>query len=399
MFLSKYFPALAVPNYRRFWITAWIALIGFWIQVTAQQWLVYKLTDSAFLLGLLSAMQFTPSLLFSLFIGFWIDRHKKLSILTGTQLSYLLQAASLAILLWTGHVSYAWLLFFAFVIGTIDAFDMPSRMALMPLLVGKEHLHNAIALNTANFNITRMLGPLLAAVLLSHLDYGSLFFLNACSLVPILITYRFMKVDEPRAAHAEKNAVKEIREGLACAKKDPVIFSNLLAMAAVSGFILNFGTYGPLFADRILGRGIEGFGAILFAIGAGSVAGGLLSAAGKKKTDARWLFLFSMACGLALCAVSRCALYYPALFLFALIGFFVIFFMINCNTAIQLASPPDFLGRIMSLYAFVFLGSAPFGNLFVSAVIESFGTADGLFIVGVTEMTSMLLIGWKYWKK
>lgn len=399
MFLSKYFPALAVPNYRRFWITAWIALIGFWIQVTAQQWLVYKLTDSAFLLGLLSAMQFTPSLLFSLFIGFWIDRHKKLSILTGTQLGYLLQAASLAILLWTGHVSYAWLLFFAFVIGTIDAFDMPSRMALMPLLVGKEHLHNAIALNTANFNITRMLGPLLAAVLLTYLDYGSLFFLNACSLVPILITYHFMKVDEPLAAHTEKNAVREIREGLAAAKKDPVIFSNLLAMAAVSGFILNFGTYGPLFADRILGRGIEGFGAILFAIGAGSVAGGLLSAAGKKKTDARWLFLFSMACGLALCAVSRCALYYPALFLFALIGFFVIFFMINCNTAIQLASPPDFLGRIMSLYAFVFLGSAPFGNLFVSAVIEYFGTADGLFIVGVTEMATMLFIGWKYWKK
>lgn len=399
MKITGLFPALAIRNYRNFWIMQWIALIGFWIQLTAQQWLVYELTDSAVHLGLLSAMQFTPSLLFSLFIGFWLDRHSKRKILTATQFCYILQALALASLLWTGHVNYGWLLFFAFLLGSIDAVDMPARMAFMPLLVGRAQLHSAVALNSANFNITRMFGPLLAAFLLAHIDYGSVFFLNAVSLIPIFLTYHFMKVDEPAPQEKKKGALPEIREGLLYAKQNPVIWSNLLAMAVVSALILNFGTYGPLFADRILHRGIDGFGALLFAIGTGSLAGGLLSAAGAKRTDSRSLFAFSAGGGLCLAAASRMDAYIPALLIFALIGFAVILFMINCNTAIQLASPPDYLGRIMSLYTFVFLGSAPFGSLFVSSVIEILGTADGLLLIAFLELFLILLIGFRYWYK
>ena len=163
MKITTLFPALGVKNYRVFWITQWIALIGFWLQLTTQQWLVYKMTDSAFLLGLLSACQFTPSLLFTLGTGLWIDHHNKRKILMGTQSLYMLQALLLGLLLLSGHETYGWLLFFAFFLGTIDAFDMPARMAFMPELVGKEALHSAVSLNSTNFNITRMVGPLLAA--------------------------------------------------------------------------------------------------------------------------------------------------------------------------------------------------------------------------------------------
>ena len=208
-----------------------------------------------------------------------------------------------------------------------------------------------------------------------------------------------MKVDEPAPQEKKKGALPEIREGLLYAKQNPVIWSNLLAMAVVSALILNFGTYGPLFADRILHRGIDGFGALLFAIGTGSLAGGLLSAAGAKRTDSRFLFAFSAGGGLCLAAASRMDAYIPALLIFALIGFAVILFMINCNTAIQLASPPDYLGRIMSLYTFVFLGSAPFGSLFVSSVIEILGTADGLLLIAFLELFLILLIGFRYWYK
>lgn len=398
MYFTQLFPALSVSNYRNYWIMQWIALMGFWIQLTAQQWLVYEMTGSAIQLGFLSTMQFTPSLLFSLFVGFWIDRHSKRKILAGTQLAYLLQALGLALLLWSGHANYGWLLFFAFVIGTIDAIDMPARLAFIPFLVGKEHLHSAVALNSANFNITRMFGPLLAAFLLAHTDYGMVFFLNALSLIPICWMYRHMKVNEPAAPASRLSALREIREGLLEARRNPTILSNLLAMAVVSGLILNFGTYGPLFADRVLHSGLTGFGSILFAIGTGSLAGGLFSAAGHKKTSSGALFAFSMACGLFLILVSRTDLYIPALLLFGAIGCAVILFMINCNTAIQLICPPAYLGRIMSLYTFVFLGSAPFGSLFVSTVIQLCGTADGLLIVGLLEMIFISAIWFRYWR-
>ncbi len=392
MKITALFPALAVRNYRSFWLMQWVALIGFWLQLTTQQWLVYELTDSALLLGLVSAMQFTPALLFSLFIGFWIDRHSKRKILAGTQFCYIVQAAALAALLWTDRAAYGWILLFAFLLGSIDAVDMPARLAFMPSLVGKAQLQSAMALNSANFNITRMFGPLLAAWLLTYIDYGAMFFLNALSLVPIFFLYLRMKVDEPTPAAERKGALREIREGLAFAKGHAVIRTNLLSMAVVSGLVMNFGTYGPLFADRVLHHGIEGFGSILFAIGAGSLAGGLLCAAGRKQRSQRFLFTAALACGVFLLAVSRTSLYAPALALFAALGFCVILFLIHCNTAIQMACPPQVLGRIMSLYSFVFLGSAPFGSLFVSSVIEMAGTQDGLSAIGLLEIALLLLI-------
>lgn len=399
MKLTRLFPALSVRNYRNYWIMQWIALIGFWIQLTSQQWLVYEMTQSAILLGLLSTMQFLPSLLLTLFTGFLIDRHSKRKILVGTQTLYMLQAFLLACLLWSGHAAYGWILFFAFFIGTIDAIDMPTRLAFLPSLVGKEYLHSAVALNSANFNSTRMFGPLLAAFLLTYIDYGSVFFLNALSLIPICLTYLHMHVEEPKPTAHRKKAWHEIKEGIACARRNPIIMVNLLSMAIVSGLILNFGTYGPLFADRILHRGLSGFGVILFAIGVGSLAGGLLSAAGTKRTGRSWLYGFSITCGLLLVIISHTAFYIPSLILFAALGFFVILFMINCNTAIQLATPPEYLGRIMSLYTFVFLGSAPFGSLLVSTVIEYTGTSMGLLTVGLTEILLLSFVEYKYRKQ
>lgn len=174
--LTVLFPALSVSNFRRYWITQWIALLGFWLQMTAQQWLVYEMTDSAVLLGLVSAAQFTPSFLFSIGAGLVIDRYSRRKILVVTQFCYILQALALSFLLWSGHASYGWILFLAFFLGSIDAVDMPTRLAFMPELVGGEKLRSAVSLNSANFNIARMIGPAMAAVLMSHMDYGWLFF-------------------------------------------------------------------------------------------------------------------------------------------------------------------------------------------------------------------------------
>lgn len=390
MKLFSLFPALSNANYRLFWMTQWVALIGFWLQLTAQQWLVYEMTDSAFLLGLLSACQFAPSLFFTLGTGLWVDTHNKRKILIGTQCFYVLQATLLGLLLWSGHASYGWILFFAFFVGTIDAFDMPARMAFMPELVGPKALHSAISLNSANFNITRMIGPLLAAFLLSYISYSNIFFLNALSLLPIIWAYHRMKVNSPPTSPTSKSPIQEIRIGLQVARKDPVIYKNLLAAGIVSGLILNMGTYGPLFADRMLHAGVEGFGSILFAAGSGSLVSGLLSATFKNHMSQNKIFLAGIFCGLFLALVSYIPYFWPAMVVFALMGFMVILFIINCNTIIQMASPKEYLGRIMGLYTFVFLGSAPFGSLLVSAIIEWQGISQGLCLIGMLEMVLLL---------
>lgn len=399
MRFTSLFPALGYRNYRLFWSMQWIALIGFWVQLTAQQWLVYEMTGSALKLGLLSAMQFTPSMLLSLFLGFWIDRHSKRKILAGTQFFYMMQALLLAILLWCGAANYYWLLFFAVFLGTIDAIDMPTRLSFLPCLVEKKHLHSAMALNSANFNITRMAGPLLAAVLLAHMDYGMAFFLNAVSLLPIFIMYLRLRVDEPAHTEVRKNAREEIRDGFLQAKNNPLVMGNLCMLAIVSSLIMNFGTYGPLFSDAVLHRGVDGFGTILFAIGCGSLVSGLLSAAGRKRTDRRSLFGFAVSTGVLMVLVSRISSFWLAMALFAAMGFFIILFLINCNTSIQLATDPAYLGRVMSLYTFVFLGSAPFGSLLVSSIIEAIGTADGLLVIGLLEISLLSASALKYRRK
>ncbi len=393
MQLGKIFPALAVKNYRRFWITQWVALIGFWLQLTAQQWLVYTLTDSALLLGVLSAFQFAPSLLFTIGAGFVIDRHNKRKILMMTQLCYMVQTSLLGLMLYLDWATYEWILFFAFFMGAIDAFDMPARLAFMPELVGQKALHSAISLNTANFNATRMIGPPLAAFLLGYISYANIFFLNAISLIPVFLTYYFMtdvNSDLTHIVEKENHPLQDIKEGIKESIKNPAIFKNLLAAGIVSSLVLNLGTYGPLFADRVLHAGLNGFSAVLFASGLGSMVSGIICAANQKAASQKTIFLMAILCGVLLMAVSHMSLYYPALLLFALLGFVVILFMVNCNTAIQMATPPALLGRVMSLYTLVFLGCAPFGALFVSFLMECLGTSMGLLVTGLLDI---LLIG------
>lgn len=396
--LLHIFPALTVKNYQIFFLSQWVALMGLWMQLTAQQWLVYEITNSPLLLGLLSTMQYLPSLLFTLWTGFWIDRHKKRTILIGTQCMYMLQAFLLGFILWSGYTDYYWILLFAFFLGTIDCIDLPARMAFMPYLVGTQYLKSAVSLNSTNFNITRMLGPILAAFLLSFFNYSTIFFLDALCLIPIIIAYMHMKVDEPESNIISGNAMKEIKAGIAYTLHHKVILSNLLAVAVVSGLILNFGTYGPPFADRVLHAGLDGFSKILFAVGTGSMIGGLLSASGKKQPKQSLPFYSALLCGLCLVIVSHTSSLYPALLLYGGIGFTAIISIVNFNTIIQFSTKRGYLGRIMSLYALVFLGATPFGSIIVSSMIEYSGTSNGLLVIGILDIIFILLIRYFYWK-
>lgn len=392
------FPALTVKNYRIFWLSQWIALMGLWMQLTAQQWMVYTMTDSALLLGLLSAMQYLPSLLFSLWAGYFIDRYVKRHVLIGTQTMYMLQAFLLGLLVYTGYQSYGWILFFAFFLGTIDCVDMPARYAFLPMLVSKEYLKSATSLNSTNFNITRMIGPILAAFLLSFLSYDDVFFLDAACLLPILYAYIRMKVPPEPPFEKKGSVLSEIKEGVGYTLTHATILSHLLSVAVVSGLILNFGCYGPPFADRVLHAGLAGFSRILFSVGAGSMLGGLLSAVGTKRPSQNAAFYAGLLCGACLIAVSQMTQELPSYLLFAGIGFTAITSVVNSNTIIQIATERRFLGRVMSLYTLVFLGATPFGSVIASSIIEFSGTSQGLLAIGLLDMTFLLLIRFFYWR-
>lgn len=398
MNLINKFPALTIKDYRLYWSSQWVALIGFWLQLTAQQWLVYEMTNSAFLLGVLGAVQFLPSFIFSLFIGFWIDKHDKKKILTITQCMYIAQSIGLGTIILSGYANYYWILFFAFITGTIDSIDMPTRLSFLPDIVGKDALHSAISLNSTNFNLTRMIGPLLAAFLINFLPYDIIFFLNALSIIPVLIAYKKMKAVSTISTSITKNAFDEIKKGIKHAKSKPIILCNLISLGIVSGLILNFGSYGPLFADRVLHAGVNGFGFILFGFGTGSMIGGLISATSKTQLSQKWVFINAIICGIELSIVSYINNFIIAILIFMIMGLSVTLFLVNCNTAIQNASDRNYLGRIMSLYTFVYLGSAPFGSLFVSSILESIGTSPGLLLVGTLDAILIILIT-KLYKK
>lgn len=396
--ILSFFPALQNKNYRLFWITGWIALVGFWVQLTAQQWLVYRMTDSAILLGTLSAFQFLPSLLFTLFSGVWIDQHNKRKILVATQAIYIIESALLGLLLFFGYENYYWLLFFAFFCGTIDAFDMPARLAFMPELVGPKALHSAISLNSANFNITRMVGPVLAAFLLTYLSYSSVFFLYALSIIPILWTYHHINVNSVPYTGRKKHPLKEIIIGLKVAKNNSIILCDLIGIAIVSGLVLNFSNFAPLFSDRVLNKGLSGFSTILFFVGMGAMLSGLFSATSQNYFSQKKIFIIGLICGFLLILISLTSSFLPAMILFTLLGGAVILFIVNCNTAIQMATPAEYTGRIMGLYTFVFLGVAPFGSLFTGFILEIFGTARGMGIIGWLNIFCLLALGY-YYKK
>ena len=192
--------------------------------------------------------------------------------------------------------------------------------------VGPEALHSAMGLNSTNFNLTRMIGPVLAAFLLNHLSYSALFFMNAASLIPILFVYRNMNVNSVPAPAINRNPFHEMKSGFKMAARIPAIITNIVCVGIISSFLLNFSTYGPLFSDRVLHRGLGGFGSLLFFIGLGSMIGGLLAASSSRKVSQKSIFNFAILSGILLMMVSYITIYALAMALFTFLGFMVILF-------------------------------------------------------------------------
>jgi MFS family permease len=404
--LLRAFLALHHRNFRLFWFGQMISLIGTWMQSIGQAWLVLELSHSAFMLGLVGALQFLPVLLFALFGGVFADRWPKRRVLLFTQSSAMILAFVLWILIFTGLVQIWQILVLATLLGLVNALDMPTRQAFVVEMVGREDLPNAIALNSSLFNLARIVGPGIGGLIIAWLGVGPLFLLNALSFIAVLIGLAMIDMTklfgvEPRhLEHGERmirGALKSVREGLDYVFRTPSVALIIAVLGIISLFGINFNVTLPLVATELLHVGATGFGFISSAFGIGSLLSALWLAWANKRPSIRQVLLGGTAFSVILILFALSHNYILSLFLIAAVGFAQIAFSAIANTTLQTVSPNHLRGRVMSVYMVVFAGSTPIGNLFTGILADPFGISIALLICAILSLAAAIG-GWFYRK-
>ena len=379
--LTRGFSALAIRNYRLFWIGQLISLTGSWMQRTAQDWLVIQLTHSPFALGLVTVCQFLPVTLLSLVGGVITDRWPKRRLLLVTQSAALLQAVIFTVLVATGTIQIWHVYILAAVQGLINALDNPTRQAFVPELVGRAHLVNAIALNSMLFNGARVMGPAVAGLLIAQFGIAPALGLNAVSFLAVIAGLLLMDGDTlAGAAQASRGPVgRRLLEGLRYVRHTPPILLVMLLMAAIGTFGYNFSVVLPLVAGFLLKTDAAGFGGLSAFVGLGSLMAALITAyarhVGRRRLVAS-AALFSLILG-GVALSTHFAL--TALLLMAL-GCAGVVFTTSANTLLQLTVPNELRGRVMSLYILLFAGTTPIGGFLIGTLSSSLGAVWALLI-------------------
>ena len=377
------FAALAVPNYRLYYGGQAVSLIGTWMQMTAQAWLVLTLTHSSTALGVIVALQTLPVLLLGPYGGVIADRIDKRRLMVVLQSAMGVQALVLGLLTVTGAVRVWEIGVLAALLGLNNAFENPARQSFMMELVGEEHLRNAVSLNSVLVNVARTIGPAVAGILIATVGDGVCFLANAASFVAVVVSLTRM---DRRALHPSRptpRARGQLREGLRYVRATPQLAIPLVMMGVVGCLTYEFQVTLPVMASRGLHAGATGFGFMTAAMGVGAVCGGLVMAA-RGKMGIRPLALAACVFGLAMTLAALApslGLELPAL---AFVGGASITFMATGNSTLQLTSAPEMRGRVMSLWFVAFQGSTPIGGPVVGALMAAVGARAGLGLGAIT---------------
>jgi predicted MFS family arabinose efflux permease len=394
--LANSFSALRHRNFRYFWTGQCISLLGTWMQRTAQLWLVYSITKSPFLLGILGVFQFGPVLLFSLFAGSLVDRLPKRTLLIVTQTILMLQAFILAFLIWTGHVQYWHILILAATMGFVNTIDMPARQSFIIEMVGKDDLISGVALNSAIVNLAKIVGPAISGLAIASLGTASCFFLNGVSFIAVLAGLFCIKAGATATRRKNSNIMAETLEGIRYIIASPVLLRAIFAMLAVGTFAMNFDVIIPVFAKEVVHKEASGYGYLLSAMGIGSLIGAILvSVRSKKGPRGRLLFISAALECLLYIILGFVQNYLLSIAVLLILGFFSVVFMTTANSTVQLNSSDEYRGRTMSVYTLAFAGTTPIGNFFAGSVTERLGANAGFFACGfVTAVCISLILIW-----
>ena len=386
------FVAFKSRNYRLYFTGQSISLIGTWMQRTAIYWIIYIQTHSTFMLGVaVFAGQF-PSFLFSLLGGVVSDRYHRYKVLLTTQIASMIQATLLAILVILNHYQIWEILMLSTILGIINAFDVPARQAMVYEMVdNKEHLSNAIALNSSMVNLARLIGPGLAGIVLEKFGAGTCFAINAASFAAVLISLVMMRLAPFIPSQSNKKVMTELNEGLNYLKKTPELGYIILSLALMSLVALPFTTLLPVYAKIIFKGSASTFGYINSCFGLGAIIGTIFLASLKPGTNLRkMLFINTLFFGAGLILFSHTS-YFPLAMFFAIItGVGMMSQITITNTIVQTTAAPDMRGRVISYYAMAFFGMQPLGGLLVGTVSHFMGTPNTILAEGISAIVIAL---------
>jgi MFS family permease len=389
--------ALNHRNYRLYWIGQLISLTGTWMQSTAQQWLVYRLTGSPLKLGAVVFLNTLPILLFSLFAGVVVDRIDKRRFLVLTQTGMMLLALALAALTFTERVRYEHVLTLAVLLGLLNTFDMPTRQAFTVEMVGKEDLMNAIALNSSIFNGARLVGPALAGLLVARVGEAAAFAFNGFSFLAVIVGLVMMRLRPFTPRTGRLTPFADLREGLNYIFKNRTVRSLALAVIIPSIFGFPYNTLIPVMAGDVLGLRADGFGVLIASIGMGALAGAVsltLLGSFKRKGLLLTTAMFVFAGAVIAFALSRVVLLSMLALAFA--GWGMITQLATTNTLLQLEIPDALRGRVMSAYLWAVIGLAPIGSLLMGSLAEAWGAPRailfGALVCGLSASAILILL-------
>ena len=380
------FRALGHRNYKLFFSGQSVSMIGTWMTRIATSWIVYRLTGSALLLGVVGFAGQIPSFLLAPFAGVIVDRWNRHHLLVATQFLAMIQSLALAVLALTGYIQIWHVIALSIFQGLVNAFDMPARQAFVVEMVeNREDLPNAIALNSSLVNAARLLGPSIAGVVIAAVGEGWCFFIDGVSYIAVIASLLAMKV-APSAIKAVKktNVLQQFREGWDYVYGFPPISKILLLLAFVSLVGMPYSVLMPIFATDILHGGSHTLGFLMAASGVGALCGAVFLAARKTVVGlGRYIPRMAGLFGIGLIGFSISRVEWLSMILMVVTGLGFMVQMATSNTIIQTIVDEDKRGRVMSFYTMAFMGTAPFGSLLAGSLAAQIGAPNTLLIGGV----------------
>ena len=390
--VSTRFRAMQHRNFQLFIAGQLTSLIGTWMQTTAQLWLVYKLTGSAALLGVFGFASQVPMLFLSSIGGYVGDRYDRQRGVIVTQTVSMILAFALAGLTLT-HLINEWeLIVIAFLVGIVNAFDVPIRQAFLVQMVGKEDLPNAIALNSSIFNGARVVGPAIAGFAIALVGEGWCFFLNGLSFVAVIVALLLMRIERREIKASAESPLKSFAQGFRFAMSDMPMRSALLLLSVLSLFGLQYSVFMPIYPQDILKGNARTLGLLMSSAGIGAVLGALHFAARTHyKGLARWVATTSTTCAVFLILFSQAKMFWQCMVVLFVVGFAATSQMAATNTLIQNRVPDELRSRVMAVYATMFMGVQPIGALIAGGAAKRIGAPYTLTVFGSLVLAGSLI--------
>ena len=376
------FSSFSIRDFRIYWIGMFVSLCGAWIQTMAQSWLVFELSNSSFLLGLVWFFSYLPIFLLSLFSGVLVDRINKKYLLLFTQVAFMSIAFLLAVFTQLEIVTVKFILLVAMLNGVILSLDAPARQSIVVELVGKQKILNAIALNSIAFHSARMLGPALAGIFIAAISIAGCFYINAISFLAFIVALLLI-----RPKHITKNNnshfLVDLKSGIKFIRHNRIYLILISIVGVISLFGFSYVVLMPVFAKVILNLDVKGFGLLMSASGVGSLLAGLKLASLKESNKQPRFLVFSLyvfSFGLVIFALSKSFIF--SILILVLIGFSSMSALVIINSMIQTMVPNEFRGRVMSIYILTFAGTIPFGSIVAGSLSQAIGVSNTLIVSG-----------------